>query len=137
MSLKLIKPTWERVSSGSGITVARDGTVLLEFANVRGERDYDWESKESFALSAVECADIMLAIENGVDKQFFHDPNKFTSAEGTMTKSLRVSPARDSGYFFSLTVNNKSGNNQKYDTIVSPAEFRVIRGIMDVSESSI
>lgn len=134
MSLKVIKPTWERVGTGSGLKIARDGTILLEFANARGERDYDWEGKETFALSATECGDVMAAVEAGAERSFFHDPNKMGAGEGAVTKSLRVSPARDSGFFFSLTVNNKISSSQtKYDTIVSPAELRVIRSIMDVS----
>lgn len=41
----MIKPTWSRVPTGSGINVAREGTVLLEFASAVGERNYDWENK--------------------------------------------------------------------------------------------
>lgn len=134
MSLRVIKPTWERVPSGSGISIIRDGTILLEFANARGPRDYDWENKEKFALSAVECAEIMLAVENGAPKDFFHDPNKLGTAEGTLTKSLRINPNQDSSYFFNLSVNNKiAGSQIKYDIVVSPAELRIIRRIMDVS----
>lgn len=134
MGLKVIKPTWERVPTGSGLKIARDGTILLEFANARGERDYDWEGKETFALSATECGEVLAAVEAGIEKSFFHDPNKMGSGEGSITKSLRLAPARESGYFFSLSVNNKmAGTQTKFDTIVSPAELRVIRSIMDVS----
>ncbi|KAG7673446.1 hypothetical protein Ndes2526B_g03107 [Nannochloris sp. 'desiccata'] len=132
MTVKVIKPTWERTPTGSGLKIARDGTLLLEFANSRGEREYDWENKETFALSAVECAEILELAESGGEKQFFHDPNKFGSGEGTITKNLRISPARDTGFFFSLSVNNKiAGNQVKYDTVVSPGELRVIRTIMN------
>jgi len=134
MSIKMIKPTWERVPTGSGLKIARDGTLLLEFANSRGEREYDWEEKEVFGLSATECADILEAVENGGEKSFFHDPNKMSSGEGTITKSLRVSPGKDSGYFFSLTVNNKVSGSGRFDTPVSAGELRVIRKVMDVSK---
>lgn len=43
MSLKVIKPTWQQVTSG--LALDREGTVLLEFA--KGEnRKYDWDRKE-------------------------------------------------------------------------------------------
>lgn len=45
MSLKVIKPTWEQVGNG-GLKVAREGTVLVEFAAAQGPRQYDWEKKE-------------------------------------------------------------------------------------------
>ena len=133
MAVKVIKPTWERVATGSGLKIARDGTIFLEFANSRGEREYDWEGKAVFALSAVECGDVLEAVEAGGEKSFFHDPNKMGEGEGAITKTLRVSPARESGYFFSLTVNNKATGGAKYDTPVSAGELRVIRKIMDVS----
>ena len=133
MSLKLIKPTWERVSTGAGIRVSREGTMLLEFAQSRGERVFDWENKGTFAINAVECGDILEAIETNSERSFFHDPNKMGAAEGSVTKSLKFSPARDSGYFFSLYVNDKSsGASQRYDTAVSTAELRVIQSVIDV-----
>jgi hypothetical protein len=132
MTIKLIKPTWERVPTGSGLKVARDGTLLLEFAASRGEREYDWDSKETFALNAVECGEVIEAVDGSAEKQFFHDPNKMASGEGSITKTLRIAPARDSGFFFSLSVNNKiSGNNTRLDTVISPAEARVIRSVID------
>lgn len=51
VSVKAIRPTWGKTGTGSGITVTRQGTLLLEFANARGERDYDWEKKEVPAWS--------------------------------------------------------------------------------------
>lgn len=134
MTLKVIKPIWERVPKSSGIKIARDGTLLLEFAQAKNERDYDWDSKSTFALTAVECAEILNAVETASEKSFFHDPNKMGASEGTITKSLRISPGRDSSYFFSLTVNNKAeSTNARYDTAVSPAELRVIRNLMEFS----
>ena len=134
MSLKVIKPTWERVPTGSGIKISRDGVLLLEFALSRGDRDYDWENKENFALSALECAEILESVEANTEKSFFHDPNKFSAGEGSVTKQLRLSPARETGWFFSLSVNYRGNPNSiRFDTIVSNAELRLIRNIMDVS----
>jgi hypothetical protein len=44
LSIKVIKPTWERV--GSGLKISREGTVLLEFATSLGPQQYDWSKKE-------------------------------------------------------------------------------------------
>lgn len=135
MSLKLIKPTWERISTGSGIRVSREGTVLLEFAQSKGERVYDWDNKGTFAMNAVECGDILEAIETSTERSFFHDPNRMGSAQGAVTKTLKFSPARDSGYFFSLYVNDKSVGGvvtSRYDTAVSTAELRVIQQVLQV-----
>lgn len=132
MSLKLIKPSWEKTAAGSGLRVGRNGTLLLEFAASKGEREYDWESKEMFGLSAVECGEILEAVSANREQSLFHDPGKMGSEEGVVTKSLRVSPARETGYFFSLTVNNKiAGGTSKFDTIISPGELRVIRTLME------
>ena len=131
MSLKVIKPTWERISTGSGIRVSREGTVLLEFAQGKGDRVYDWDGKGTFAMNAVECGDILDAAETSTERSFFHDPNKMGSAEGAVTKTMKFSPARDSGYFFSLYVNDKTtGANAQYTTAVSRAELRVIQQII-------
>ena len=43
--MKVIKPTWVKAGTGSSISVGREGTVLLEFANSQGEKNYDWENK--------------------------------------------------------------------------------------------
>lgn len=131
--MKIIKPTWERVPSGTGIRVARSGVMLLEFASARGEREYDWENKENFALSALECADILEAVENNTEKSFFHDPNKFSTTEGSLTKQLRISPARETGWFFSLSVNHRGASPIRFDIIVSNGELRLMRSLMDVS----
>jgi hypothetical protein len=75
LSIKVIKPTWERAGAES-LRLGRAGTLLLEFANSKGEREYDWERKEVFGLSAVECGELLEAVEGGREKSFFHDPNK-------------------------------------------------------------
>ena len=76
VSLKLIKPTWEQTSNGGAIRVERAGTVLLEFAAASGERQYDWENKGVIGLSAVECGEVLEALEARREASFFHDPNK-------------------------------------------------------------
>lgn len=107
--------------------------MLLEFAQSRGERVYDWENKGTFAMSAVECGEILEACKCGEERSFFHDPNKMGMTEGSINKTLKFSPARDSGYFFSLYVNDKAaGGTSRFDTAVSSAELRVIQNLLDV-----
>ena len=36
MTVKVIKPTWERTTTGNGLKIARVGSLLLEFANSKG-----------------------------------------------------------------------------------------------------
>lgn len=45
-TVQVIKPTWGKTSTGQGLSVTRDGTLLLEFANAKGEKEYDWDAKE-------------------------------------------------------------------------------------------
>jgi hypothetical protein len=131
MTVKVIKPTWERTAAGSGLRIARDGTLLLEFAPARGEREYDWENKETFGLSAVECADVLEAAATGAEKSFFHDPNKGGAGEGAVAKTLRLAPAREGGFFWSLSVSARAAGSQaRLDTSVSAGEMRVIREVM-------
>ena len=44
-----INPTWKQIS-GDSYTVEKPGVLLLEFAKARGERQYDWNNKQFFAL---------------------------------------------------------------------------------------
>ncbi|GAB4819044.1 hypothetical protein N2152v2_006090 [Parachlorella kessleri] len=132
VSLKVIKPTWVKSGTGSSISVGREGTVLLEFANSQGEKNYDWENKGTFALSALECAEVLEALESGRDRSFYHDPSKGSNDEGQVSKSFKLSPARDQGFFLNLGVkDNVAGRNASYGTALSAAEARVMRRLMD------
>lgn len=92
VSLKLIKPTWERASNGAAIRVDRAGTVLLEFAASSGERQYDWENKGVIGLSAVECGEVLEALEARREASFFHDPNKSARSVGGAGRRRRLPP---------------------------------------------
>lgn len=57
----------------------RPGCVLLEVAPAVGERKYNWEAKQTFGITAAECAALArkarsyAAGENG-SLSFYHDP---------------------------------------------------------------
>lgn len=53
------------------------------------------------------------------------------SNEGQVTKTLRIAPGRDSGYFFSLSVKNQ-GQQSQFNVPLSGAEVRVVRSIIEV-----
>lgn len=133
MTLKLIRPTWVRSGSGNGISIQRDGTLLLEFATAKAEREYDWDRKETFALSAVECAEILEAAEAKGEVSFFHDPHKMGRQEGQVTKTLRMSTGAGATCFLNLSVADKSANaRHQFSVPVSKAELRVLRVLMEV-----
>ncbi len=56
------------------------------------------------------------------------------SDEGQVTKSLKLTPIKDSqGYFLNLAISDKAHKDAKYSTMLSMAEARVMRRLMDVS----
>lgn len=57
--------------------------------------------------------------------------NPCSRNEGQITKTLRLTPARDYGYYLSLTVKNQ-GVQSRFDVPVSTGELRVIRTVMEV-----
>lgn len=61
MSLKVIKPSWDRAGAG-GLRVAREGTVLLEFAAAKGPQQYDWERKEVRVCVALLCCRVCVCV---------------------------------------------------------------------------
>lgn len=134
LSMKVIRPRWEPVNSasgGNGMRPEREGTIFLEFANARGEREYDWAAKESFSLSATECAEILEGIERREARSMVHDPNMMKEGAGTIIKTFQLSPSTKTGdVFFNLSVTNKTaGTDAKFGTPLSPAEARVVHTI--------
>lgn len=127
MSLKVIKPTWERLPGG--LKVTRDGTVLLEFARNIAAQQYDWGSKEVFGLSAVECAAVLEATDARQGCDFYHDPNKGGSGEGTIQKTLSIKPMERGGWYFTVNV-TQGGTKNSVGCNVSDPELRLIKTLM-------
>lgn len=128
LSSRPILPTFSK--SGGGFKVDRRGTVMLTFWPAIGERKYDWEKKQLFALSATEIGSLINLGPEG-SCEFFHDPSMLSSNAGQVRKSLSIKPHGDgSGYFFSLNVvNNILQTNDRLVVPVTSAEFAVMRTV--------
>ena len=99
----VIKPTFEPIagSRDGSRQKKRDGGVLLEFAPAVGQRQYDWQNKQSILLSPLELVELtesLAVLGKGVN--FFHDPGMGTARQGAMTKSLKAEPMPDAREVF-------------------------------------
>ena len=126
----VIKPTFEALAGAPGSRQKkRDGGVLLEFAPAVGQRQYDWQNKQSILLSPLELVELtesLAVLGKGVN--FFHDPGMGTARQGAMTKSLKAEPMPDGsgGVFFNLS----TSSGAKLNVAVSFAEFCVLRNLV-------
>jgi hypothetical protein len=127
----VIKPTFEPIagSRDGSRQKKRDGGVLLEFAPAVGQRQYDWQNKQSILLSPLELVELtesLAVLGKGVN--FFHDPGMGTARQGAMTKSLKAEPMPDGsgGVFFNLS----TSSGAKLNVAVSFAEFCVLRNLV-------
>ncbi|KAK4708811.1 hypothetical protein R3W88_029736 [Solanum pinnatisectum] len=120
-------PTFNRVDSG-GVKLNRRGVIMLTFWPSVGERKYDWEKRQLFALSATEVGSL-ISMGTRDSSEFFHDPSMLSSNAGQVRKSLSIKPNADgSGYFISLSVvNNNLKTNDRFTVPVTTAEFAVMR----------
>ncbi|PKA56640.1 Single-stranded DNA-binding protein WHY2, mitochondrial [Apostasia shenzhenica] len=118
---------FSKMDSG-GLKVDRKGVVLLKFMPAIGQRKYDYEKKQYFALSATEVGSL-IGLGPTETCEFFHDPSMKSSLEGLVKKTLTVSPLGDgNGYFFNLSVLNAvQKTNERLSVPVTKAEFAVIR----------
>nr|AIP90103.1 whirly transcription factor domain-containing protein [Musa AB Group] len=75
---------------------------MLTFWPAIGQRKYDWEKKQVFALSATEVGSL-IGLGPAESCEFLHDPSMKSSLEGQVKKSLSISPlGNDNGYFLNL-----------------------------------
>ncbi|CAK9164566.1 unnamed protein product [Ilex paraguariensis] len=154
-------PTFSKLESG-GLKIDRRGSIMLTFWPAVGERKYDWEKRQMFALSATEVGS-MLSLGSKDSCEFFHDPSMLsrlvfccpfcTLNAGQVRKSLSIKPLVDgSGYFVSLSkcsfvdnvldfqkhncrmdvVNNILKTNERFTVPVTAAEFAVMRTAFSV-----
>lgn len=108
--------------------IEKKGSIMLTFWPAVGQRKYDWQKRQTFALSATEVGSL-LSLGPQESCEMFHDPSMKTSLAGQVRKTLHVSPMPDdSGYLFTLTVvNSIQKTNERFSLPVSKAEFAVIR----------
>ncbi|KAK9095794.1 hypothetical protein Sjap_021291 [Stephania japonica] len=126
LSISPILPTFAKTLSGA-LKVDKKGSILLKFSPAIGERKYDYEKKQCFALSATELGSL-ISLAPAKSCEFFHDPSMKTSNAGQVRKSLSVSPLSEDGYFFTLTVvNSLLKTNERFTVPVTKAEFTVMQ----------
>ncbi|KAK9075150.1 hypothetical protein SSX86_003470 [Deinandra increscens subsp. villosa] len=125
LSAAPVLPTFSKMESGF-TKVDRRGVIMLTFRPAIGERKYDSEKKQLFALSVTEVGSF-ISLGPGESCEFYHDPSMASRDAGQVRKSLSIKPHTD-GYFISLSVtNNISKTNERFTVPVTTAEFAVMR----------
>ncbi|XP_076953246.1 single-stranded DNA-binding protein WHY2, mitochondrial-like [Bidens hawaiensis] len=125
LSAAPVLPTFSKMDSGF-TKIDRRGVIMLTFRPAIGERKYDSEKKQLFALSVTEVGSF-ISLGPGDSCEFFHDPSMQSRDAGQVRKSLSVKPHTD-GYFISLSVtNNILKTNERFTVPVTIAEFAVLR----------
>ncbi|PON34883.1 Transcription factor [Parasponia andersonii] len=127
LSVTPILPTFTKLDSGLHV-VERRGVMMLKFIPAIGERKYDWEKKQLFALSPTEVGSLIsLGVSDSCE--FFHDPSMLSSNAGQVRKSLSIKPhSTGSGYMISLTViNNVEKTRDNLSVPFTTAEFAVVK----------
>ncbi|WCJ34984.1 Single-stranded DNA-binding protein WHY2 mitochondrial [Euphorbia peplus] len=128
LSFQPVMPTFVKLDSGHH-RIERRGVMLLTFMPAIGERKYDYEKRQHFALSATEMGSL-ISLGPTSSSEFFHDPSMLSSNAGQVRKSLSVKPTSDAsgGYFISLSVvNNVLKFNDRFNVPLSAGEFTVLR----------
>ncbi|XP_057793849.1 single-stranded DNA-binding protein WHY2, mitochondrial [Salvia miltiorrhiza] len=127
LSADPLLPKFTKLETGD-YRVERRGVIMLTFWPAIGERKYDWEKRQKFALSATEVGSLInLGPKDSCE--FFHDPSMLSSNAGQVRKSLSIKAHADgSGYFVSLSVvSNVHNTNDRFVVPVTGAEFAVMR----------
>ncbi|KAL2345845.1 hypothetical protein Fmac_007130 [Flemingia macrophylla] len=124
-SLSPCLPTFTKLDSGT-VVVDRRGSMMMVFMHSIGERKYDWEKRQRFALSATEVGSL-ITMGPQDSCEFFHDPSMLSSNAGQVRKSLSIKP-NNNGYFVSLTiVNNLLKTKDQFSVPITAAEFAVMK----------
>ncbi|KAJ8759569.1 hypothetical protein K2173_007197 [Erythroxylum novogranatense] len=127
LSVNPCLPTFTKSTSG-GFKVDRRGSVMFTFWPAVGERKYDYEKRQLFAMSTTEVGSL-ISLGPKDSTEFFHDPAMLSSNAGQVRKSLSIKPYTEgNGYFISLNVvNNILKTNDKFLVPVTTGEFAVLR----------
>ncbi|CAA7052314.1 unnamed protein product [Microthlaspi erraticum] len=127
LSVEPVLPTFTKVEHGN-LRIDRRGSVMMTFMPASGERKYDWQKRQLFALSPTEVGSL-ISMGSHDSSEFFHDPSMKSSNAGQVRKSLSIKPlAEGNGYFITLTVVNTILNtNDRFVVPVTTAEFTVLK----------
>ncbi|XVF29796.1 hypothetical protein REPUB_Repub16aG0002000 [Reevesia pubescens] len=126
-SVSPLLPTFTKIDSGS-LKVDRRGSMMLTFWPAVGERKYDWEKRQNFALSPTEVGSLISMGAHDAS-EFFHDPSMKSSNAGQVSKKLYIKALDGgNGYMVSLTVtNNILKSNDRFNVPLTTAEFAVLK----------
>ncbi|KAA3469670.1 single-stranded DNA-bindig protein WHY2, mitochondrial [Gossypium australe] len=69
-----ISPVLQTFSDIDGLKVNRRGSMMLTFCPAIGERKYDWEKRQKFALSPTEVGSLISMGAHDAS-EFYHDPS--------------------------------------------------------------
>ena len=127
LKIALIEPKTDE----TGEYIKKAGCFMLEAAPVKGEKNYDWDNKIIFAVSAQEIANIeynRLASANFND---FEDEGyaltHFPGQEKGRVKKLTIKPGKEGNGFF-MNFYEKNGENTKSVSIIlSNEEYFLFR----------
>ncbi|EOY16918.1 hypothetical protein QUC31_001250 [Theobroma cacao] len=126
-SVTPLLPTFSKIDSGN-LKLDRRGAMMLTFWPAVGERKYDWEKRQRFALSPTEVGSLISMGAHDVS-EFFHDPSMLSSNAGQVSKKLYIKALDGgNGYMISLTVsNNILKSNERFNVPITTAEFAVLK----------
>jgi hypothetical protein len=132
MDVKPLPPTMAAIPpSGESLKVERQGTMLFSFVpSTSGDGNgYNWSDKQHFALSVVECGDLLTAKR---EFDFYHNSSynpQAGNADPAQGKSLAISPiAGSEDLSFSY-----SAGDVKISLPMTPAEYRVLQSLINFS----
>ncbi|KAH9304420.1 hypothetical protein KI387_008824, partial [Taxus chinensis] len=142
LCMRPIAPDFSLLDSGA-TKISKEGSILLSFAHSVGERQYDWNKNQVFALSVSELGSL-LSLSSNESCEFFHDPFMHKSLKerntisqlsvnlpppGKVRKVLQVTPFPNGpGYFFSLKVSNEIEKiEDRFSIPITKAEFTVMQ----------
>ncbi|XVF63488.1 hypothetical protein PTKIN_Ptkin09bG0090600 [Pterospermum kingtungense] len=129
LSVSPLLPTFSKIDSASAsLRVDRQGSMMLTFWPAVGERKYDWEKRQKFALSPTEVGSLIsMGPHDG--SEFFHDPSMKSTNAGQVSKKLYIKALDGgNGYMISLTVtNNILKSTDRFNVPVTTAEFAVLK----------
>ncbi|KAK6246710.1 hypothetical protein SCA6_009800 [Theobroma cacao] len=102
-SVTPLLPTFSKIDSGN-LKLDRRGAMMLTFWPAVGERKYDWEKRQRFALSPTEVGSLISMGAHDVS-EFFHDPSMLSSNAGQVSKKLYIKALDGgNGYMISLKI---------------------------------
>ncbi|MBA0710202.1 hypothetical protein Golax_025191, partial [Gossypium laxum] len=104
VSISPVLPTFVKLDSDNGgLKVNRGGSIMLTFCPAIGERKYDWEQRQKFALSPTEVGSLISMGAHDAS-EFYHDPSMKSSNAGQVSKKLCIKAFDGgNGYMISLS----------------------------------